>query len=65
MSVAENPDGLQLVHDNADTIGPEEGDGEDGEQPFNPLDVGEMCVFDVDPLDFRDLKHVSICQRDL
>lgn len=49
MTVVENPDGLQLVHDDADAIGPEEGDGEDGEQPFNPLDVGEMCVFDVEP----------------
>ena len=45
MSVVENPDGLQVIHDDADTIGPEEGDGEDGEQPFNPVDVGEVGVY--------------------
>ena len=43
-SVVKCPDGLQLVHDNADEICPEEGDGEYGEQPFYPLDVGEMGV---------------------
>ena len=48
MSVVENPDGLQVIHDDADTIGPEEGDGEDGEQPFNPVDVGEVGVLDVE-----------------
>ena len=37
VSVVENSDGLQLIYDNADTIDPEEGDGEDGEQPFYPL----------------------------
>ena len=48
MSVVENPDGLQQIHDNTDAIGPEEGDGEDGEQPFYPLDVGEVGVLDVE-----------------
>ena len=42
MSVVEDPDRLDLVHDDADAIGPEEGNGEDGEQPLNPL----LCVGD-------------------
>ena len=43
------PDGLnESVFENADEIGPEEGDGEDGEQPFYPLDVGEMGVLHVE-----------------
>lgn len=53
MSVAENPDGLQLIHDNADTIGPEEGDGEDGEQPFYPVDVGEVGVLDIESAELQ------------
>ena len=37
MSVVEGPDLLDLVHEYADAIGPEEGDGEEGEEPLNPL----------------------------
>ena len=56
MPVVENPDGLQLVHDDADAIGPEECDGEDGEEPFYPLDVGEMGVLDVEPAGLQGLE---------
>ena len=56
MSVVENPDGLQLVHGDADAIGPEEGDGEDGEQSFYPPDVGEVGVLDVEPAGLQGLE---------
>ena len=48
MSVVEGPDLLDLVHEYADAIGPEEGDGEEGEEPLNPLDVDEVGVLDVE-----------------
>lgn len=56
MTVVENPDGLQLIHDDADAIGPEEGDGEDGEQPLYPLDVGEVSVLDVEAAGLQRLE---------